>query len=97
MWTEKSNKVILEEIGHRLKEYRMRKELQQIELAERAGTSRTTIQQIESGKSIGFENLIKVLRALDMLENLEMFIPKPPMSPILMRKLQEKKRKRIKK
>lgn len=95
MWTEKSNLAILEEIGNRLKEYRIRKNLQQKELAENAGISLDTIVRMERGSSITTEKFLRILRVLDMLENLEEFIPDPPISPILMRKLQGKKRFRV--
>ena len=95
MWTEKSNLAILEEIGNRLKEYRIRKNLQQKELAEKAGISLDTIVRMERGSSITTEKFLRILRVLDMLENLEEFIPDPPISPILMRKLQGKKRFRV--
>lgn len=86
---------ILEEIGNRLKEYRIRKNLQQKELAENAGISLDTVVRMERGSSITTEKFLRILRVLDMLENLEEFIPDPPISPILMRKLQGKKRFRV--
>ncbi|TYK32808.1 helix-turn-helix domain-containing protein [Bacteroides pyogenes] len=97
MWTEKANKAILIEIGARCKEYRIRKNLQQRELAVNAGTSLDTISRFEKGGSISTLKLIAILRALDMLENLEGLIPEPPISPILLRKLQGVKKKRIRK
>lgn len=95
MWTEKSNIAILREIGSRLKEYRMRKNLQQKELAENAGISLDTVARMEQGENISFDKLLRILRVLDMLENIELFIPEPPISPILMKKLQGKKKYRI--
>lgn len=86
---------ILAEIGNRLKEYRIRKNIQQKELAENAGISLDTVVRMERGSSITIEKLLRILRVLDMLENLEEFIPEPPLSPILMRKLQGKKRYRV--
>lgn len=95
MWTEKSNMTILQDIGTRIKEYRMRQCLQQKELAESAGVSLDTVSRLEQGKNISFDKLICILRVLDMLENIEDFIPEPPISPLLMKKLQGKKRQRI--
>lgn len=95
MWTEKSNLAILAEIGNRLKEYRIRKNLQQKEIAENAGISLDTVVRMERGSSITTEKFLRILRVLDMLENLEEFIPDPPLSPILMRKLKGKKRFRV--
>lgn len=95
MWTEMSNMAILKEIGLRIKEYRIRQSLQQKELAESSGVSLDTIVRLENGRNVSFERLLCVLRSLDMLENLEDFIPEPPLSPILLKKLQGKKKQRI--
>ena len=92
-----SNQAILLEIGKRLREMRIRKNLQQKELAELSGVSLTTVVRLEKGDAVTFEKMIRILRMLDMLENLELFIPKPPVSPILMRKLQGKKKIRVRK
>ena len=80
---------IMEELGSRLKEYRIRKNLQQKELALNAGVGLDTIVRIST------EKFIRILRVLDMLENIEEFIPEPPISPILMRDLKGKKRYRV--
>lgn len=95
MWTEKSNNAILKELGVRLKEYRIRKNMQQKELAASAGISLDTLARMEHGNSISSEKFIRILRALEMLENLEEFIPQPPVSPLLMKKLQGKKKERV--
>ncbi len=95
MWTERSNNAILVELGSRLKEYRMRKSLTQKDLSKNAGISLDTVVRLEKGGSVSMEKLVCVLRVLDMLENLEEFIPAPPISPILLRELQGKKRKRV--
>lgn len=95
MWTGKSNMAIMEEIGSRLKEYRIRKNLQQKELAVNAGVGLDTVVRLERGSNISTEKFIRILRALDMLENIEEFIPEPPISPILMRDLKGKKRYRV--
>ena len=85
----------MEELGSRLKEYRIRKNLQQKELALNAGVGLDTIVRLECGSSISTEKFIRILRVLDMLENIEEFIPEPPISPILMRDLKGKKRYRV--
>ena len=95
MWTERTNSAILKEIAARLKEYRLRRNLQQKEVAENAGISLDTVARFERGESIALEKFLRILRVLDMLENIEAFIPEPPPSPILLRKLQGKKRYRV--
>lgn len=97
MWREKTNSAILQELGNRLKEYRLRCNLQQAELAKKAGVNISTITRMESGQNIMMDSYIRVLRVLDMLDNLEEFIPEPPVSPILLKKLQGKQRYRIRK
>lgn len=95
MWTERTNSAILKEIAVRLKEYRLRRNLQQKEVAENAGVSLDTVARFERGESITLEKFLRIIRVLDMLENIEAFIPEPPPSPILLRKLQGKKRYRV--
>lgn len=96
MWTERTNSAILKEIAARLKEYRLRRNLQQKEVAENAGVSLDTVARFERGESITLEKFLRILRVLDMLENIEEFIPEPPLSPILLKKLQGKKKYRVK-
>ena len=96
MWTERTNSAILKEIAARLKEYRLRRNLQQKEVAENAGVSLDTVARFERGESIALEKFLRILRVLDMLENIEEFIPEPPLSPILLKKLQGKKKYRVK-
>ncbi len=95
MWTERSNLAILREIGQRLKEYRIRKNLQQKELATFAGISLDTVVRLEHGSPISMEKFIRVLRALDMLENFDLLVPEPPISPILLQKLKGRKKYRV--
>ncbi|MCD8209200.1 MAG: helix-turn-helix domain-containing protein [Bacteroidales bacterium] len=95
MLVEKSNMAILAEMGARLKEYRIRKNIQQRELAASAGISLDTVVRIERGESVGVDKLIRVLRVLDMLENVDLLVPEPPMSPILLQKLKGRKKYRV--
>ena len=95
MWTEKSNMAILKEIGLRIKEYRLRQSLQQQEVAYEAGVSLDTVSRLEQGKNVSFNKLLCILRVLDKLENLEEFIPEPPLSPVLLMKWKGKQKKRI--
>lgn len=97
MWREMSNPAILVEIGKRLKEYRIRNDMTQKDVAEHAGVGIDTVLRVERGDNISTLKLIAILRSLDMLENLNEFIPKPPVSPILYKKLMGKQRYRVRK
>ena len=90
-----SNLAILSLIGQRIKEYRIRRNLQQKELARHAGISQDTVVRLEQGFPVSTEKLVRILRSLEMLENIDLLVPEPPISPILMKKLQGKQRMRI--
>ena len=79
-------------IGERMKEIRLRKNMTQEEIAWRAGISKLSVVNAEAGKNISLATLIAILRQLSMIENLELLIPEPTISPILMKKLKGKKR-----
>jgi len=85
---------VLAEIGNRLARYRLERNLTQAELAREAGVSKRTLLRLEGGESTQLTNLIKIIRALDLLDNLDAFIPPPTPSPIEQLKTQGKQRKR---
>lgn len=91
---EITDEAALKEVGARIAQYRLNKNLTQAELAKEAGISHSTINRIEYGNSSQFTNLIRVIRALDLLENMDALVPEPVMSPIQQLKLQGKKRQR---
>lgn len=74
-----SDQKILEALGERFKAVRLNRNLTVSALAEQAGLTGKTISNLEKGrKSVGLLNIIAVLRALGMLDELESFIPEPP-------------------
>jgi putative transcriptional regulator len=89
-----SDNAMLEELGNRIAQYRLNQNQTQDALAKEAGVSKRTLHRIEHGHSTQTSNLIRVLRALGLLENLEVLIPKPAVSPIQQVKMHGKKRKR---
>lgn len=58
------------EIGQMIKLIRKQRKISQAELAKALDVSRTTIQNIESGKNFTIDALFKVLKELDLLDNL---------------------------
>lgn len=95
MWTEMSNPAILAKLGVRIKETRIRRCVTQEELALTSGVSSLTVANIEKGKSVTMLMFLAVLRSLGLLENLENLIPEAKMSPLQLKKLQGKKRYRV--
>jgi transcriptional regulator with XRE-family HTH domain len=85
---------VLEELGQRLRQTRLNRNLTQARLAEEAGVSAPTINQLEHGKPVQLITLVRALRVLDLLDGLEAAIPEPLPSPIdqLRRRGQERRR-----
>lgn len=78
-----SDRAILKELGARLRALRLRKNIPQEELAERALLSVGTIKSLEAGKA-KLSTLVAVLRELGALDQLDQFIPPVTISPIKM-------------
>ena len=89
-----SDKAILEELGARLRRQRLNQDITQKELAEKAGVSRTVIQKMEQGEDVVVAGLIRVMRALNLLDQLGNFLPDPGISPIQLARLHGKERQR---
>ncbi len=89
-----SDEAALRELGNRVAQYRLNLNLTQGALAEEAGVSKRTLHRVERGDSTHVTNLIRILRALGLLGNLESLIPEPAISPIQQVKMQGKNRKR---
>lgn len=84
---------LAEELGERLKQTRLNKNLTQNEVAEQAGISRRAVINAEKGKAT-LENFLAVLLVLNLTEQLHLFLPQQPISPIQLAKLQGEKRQR---
>lgn len=76
-----NNEVILRELGIRIKDTRIILSFTQKELSERAGISQRTVERIENGENVKIDNLINVIRALDLLQNFEILVPEQKMRP----------------
>lgn len=69
-------------LGARAQRHRVRVNLTQAQLAASAGVSARTLERLESGRSIQFDNLVRILRALRLAEHLEQLVPDACGSPI---------------
>jgi len=94
-WNSLSDTAIVQELGKRVKEYRLKKRFTQQELADQAGISVFSVAQIERGKAVSINILLPVLRVLRLLENLELLLPEIGLSPVELLKLKGKTPKRI--
>ena len=93
--SELTDSAVLEELGERLKRRRIDAGLTQAQLAEEAGVSKRTVERIMSGHSTDFVLLLRVLRALKLLDALEQLIPAQPQSPLLLLKSRGRARDRV--
>ena len=84
---------LAEMIGKRLKQARLNHDLTQSDVAMRAGLARKTVLNAEKGK-VQLENLMAIMLALDLTEQLDRFLPPPEISPLQLAKLQGKQRQR---
>ena len=92
--SEQSDETVLAELGRRLRRTRLERNLSQVELAEEAGVERKAVQRIEAGESVRSASLVRLLRALGLIEALDRLVPEPPASPIELVKLRGKQRQR---
>lgn len=92
--SQSSDGTILHELGFRLARTRLERNLSQQQLAHEAGVSKATIERLEAGEPIKSTSLVRVLRALGMLEALDRLIPMPLPSPVERLRLQGRERHR---
>ena len=76
-----SDSAILEELGERIRSLRLRKNITQVDLAERTLLAVGTIKSLEAGKG-KLSTLLAVLRELGALDQLDQFIPPITISPL---------------
>lgn len=83
-------------LGERFKEYRMRCNLTQKEVAEQSGIGLTTIYKFENGTAgnLSLSTFILLLKVVGLVNALDDLMPELPESPYLIRK-EERKAQRI--
>lgn len=89
-----SDQAVLRELGQRLTQARLAKNLTQATLSRMTGVGRRTIQKIEDGEVATLKSFIAVLRGLGQLDQLDLFLPAQPFSPIELAKLKGRQRRR---
>lgn len=85
---------ILLELGKRIAHRRIERGMTQAQSAEKAGVGKRTLERIESGEDIQLTTFIRLLRILDLADNLDQLIPETAPSPMELLKHQAKPRKR---
>lgn len=93
-WYSMSENAIIREMAAFIKQVRLKKNITQGQLSEKAGISRSTLSDFEQGNPVSLTTFIQLLRALDQLPLLEYFAARTVVSPLQLAKLEAKKRKR---
>lgn len=91
---ENSDDAVLGELGRRLARTRLERNVSQEQLATEAGVSKSTVERIESGRSVKLASFVRILRALGQLDVLDRLIPEPLPSPVERVRRQGRQRKR---
>lgn len=85
-----TNDAVLAELGRRLEQARLREDLTQAEMAERAGIGEATLRRLEGGRSVQVTTLLKLLRATGLLQSLDSAIPETVELPISELRLEQR-------
>lgn len=81
--SQTTDAAVLSELGRRIEANRLERNLTQVEFGELAGVSRSTVQKLERGGSVQTLSLVKVLRALGLLDEVGAAIPESVVLPVM--------------
>jgi transcriptional regulator with XRE-family HTH domain len=93
-WPAMTDKALAETIGAYVRHHRLQRNDTQGAVAGAAGVSRSTLSLLERGEPVTLGSLLQVLRALDLLQVLNVFEVKPQISPIAYAKMQRSEKQR---
>ena len=85
----------MRQMGSKLKELRIEKNMKQAELADASGVSVFTISSVENGKTTSLLTIVQLLRALGHLDYLDNFFQEETISPIAYAKLLKNNKKKV--
>jgi transcriptional regulator with XRE-family HTH domain len=74
------------ELGRRLRQLRLSKNLDQRTTAQKAGIARAALQNLEAGRGSSVKTLLRTLKALNYLEGIEILAPEPTIRPLALLK-----------
>ena len=93
-YEQASIEAIQADLGQRLVQLRLGRNVKQSELARQAGVSRRTITRLETGRSVSLDTLLRVMRALGVVDRLSTLLPDSEVRPIDRVRLGSKQRRR---
>jgi transcriptional regulator with XRE-family HTH domain len=78
----KSPEELQSELGRRLRQIRLSRNLDQRTVADKAGIARAALQNLEGGRGSSVMTLVRTLKALNYLEGIEILAPEPTVNPL---------------
>lgn len=85
----------IDELGQKIKTYRIMKEMSQQDLADKSGVSKRSISRLEQGETVQVDNLFKILLALELGENIDLLVPDQTKRPSYYLEKTDEKPKRV--
>lgn len=85
---------VLEELGRRLARHRLNLNQTQASVAREAGVAQRTLSKVENGHVVDSQSLVRILRALDLLDGLGVLVPQPQVSPVALARTRGRVRER---
>lgn len=82
----KSPEELQVELGRRVRQLRLSRNLDQRTVAEKGGIARAALQNLEPGRGSSVQTLVRTLKALNFLEGIEIFAPEPTVNPLVLLK-----------
>jgi transcriptional regulator with XRE-family HTH domain len=89
MQRSKTAEEIEGELGQQLRDLRLRRNINQRQLAEQAGVALNAVKNLENGKGATLTSLVKVLRTLGRADWLETLAPTVGISPMQLLKAKQ--------
>jgi hypothetical protein len=81
-FTEASDAAILSTIGQRIRTERLNQNRTQLEIANAAGLGIRVIERLENGRGCLLGNLVRILRVLGKIDQIDALLPEPGVSPL---------------
>src|SRR5438477_7760360 len=90
-----ADEAVLSELGGRLAQVRLERNLTQAALAEQAGVAKRTVERLESGEvATQLSGFLRVCRVLGLMERFDTLIPEAAPGPIAQLEMHGRRRQR---
>lgn len=94
---QKGYQDFINELGQKIKIYRIMNGMSQQDLEDKSGVSKRSISRLEQGESVQVDNLFKILIALGLGDNIELLVPDQTKRPSYYLEKLDSKPKRVRK